>query len=467
MAQFRAVLYPFTRMANPLATLGQYRIGSTEYGAGRARTDGSWHLVRKQYGDNSSTYSYARFVNKADYLAARANPSIAVWQDEPFSSIDYTLILLPMATPLPASTAAAGAITAPTDGSTATAAGISTEAAQDKQIALLQQLLTQPAAGSTDRATETTLAAVAAQLAGTLNVAGKFFQATQPVSGPLTDTQLRATPVPVSGFPTTYPVTGAFFQATQPVSLASAPLPAGAATDTLQKVGNAVLSDISTKLGGTLTVAFPTAQPVSGSVSILGTVPVSGPVTDTQLRATPLPVSGFPTTYPVTGTFWQATQPISATSLPLPTGASTYAAQQSMQTALDAIKANTATNAGAPTPVTPYSLVAAMGNNATSVKTSATQLTGLTVTNATSGYRYLMLYNLATAPVTGSTPLITLGVPPTQSVTLPIPSGKYLNFSTGLSLAVGSAASLGTLVSGLLGTTGVSANDMVINATYA
>jgi len=39
------------------------------------------------------------------------------------------------------------------------------------------------------------------------------FPATQPVSGPLTDTQLRATAVPVSG---------TFWQATQPVSIASA-----------------------------------------------------------------------------------------------------------------------------------------------------------------------------------------------------------------------------------------------------
>ena len=49
------------------------------------------------------------------------------------------------------------------------------------------------------------------------------FPATQPVSGPLTDAELRATAVPVSG---------TFFQATQPVSAASLPLPTGAATET-------------------------------------------------------------------------------------------------------------------------------------------------------------------------------------------------------------------------------------------
>lgn len=41
-------------------------------------------------------------------------------------------------------------------------------------------------------------------------VSGTFWQATQPVSGPLTDTQLRATPVPVSGTVTSNAGTGTF-----------------------------------------------------------------------------------------------------------------------------------------------------------------------------------------------------------------------------------------------------------------
>jgi hypothetical protein len=78
-------------------------------------------------------------------------------------------------------------------------------------------------------------------VSGTVPVSGTFWPATQPVSisttiavsGPLTDTQLRATPVLVSG---------TFWQVTQPVSIAA---------------------------------------PVA----------VTGPLTDTQLRATALPVS--------------------------------------------------------------------------------------------------------------------------------------------------------------------------------
>lgn len=77
----------------------------------------------------------------------------------------------------------------------------------------------------------------------------------------LTNTQLRASPVPVSG---TVAVTGP-------------------------------LTDAQLRAA---------AVPVSGTVGVSGTVPVSGPLTDAQLRAAAVPVSG---------TFWQATQPVSGT----------------------------------------------------------------------------------------------------------------------------------------------------------
>jgi hypothetical protein len=56
----------------------------------------------------------------------------------------------------------------------------------------------------------------------------------------------------------------------------------------------------------------------------LATTAVTGPLTDTQLRATAVPVSG---------TFFQATQPVSAASLPLPSGAATAAKQPALGTA--------------------------------------------------------------------------------------------------------------------------------------
>jgi hypothetical protein len=97
-------------------------------------------------------------------------------------------------------------------------------------------------------------------------------------------------PLPVSGtfWQTTQPVSGTFWQATQPVS------------GTVSVSGSVAVT-------GTF---WQSTQPVS----IAATVAVSGPLTDTQLRASAVPVSiaSMPST-PVTGTFWQATQPVSGT----------------------------------------------------------------------------------------------------------------------------------------------------------
>ncbi len=177
----------------------------------------------------------------------------------------------------------------------------------------------------------------------------------------LTDAQLRATAVPVSGTVTANAGTG-----TLAVSAASLPLPAGAATaakqpaigtagtssvDVLTVQGRAAMTPLLTDgsattqpISGTVTSNVGTGtrpvsgtfwqatQPVSGTVTAnagTGTMAVSGPVTDAQLRASAVPVSlaTAPTT-PVTGTFWQATQPVSGTvTTTPPSNASTNVAQ--------------------------------------------------------------------------------------------------------------------------------------------
>jgi hypothetical protein len=89
-----------------------------------------------------------------------------------------------------------------------------------------------------------------------------------PVSGPLTDAELRATAVSVA---VSGSVAVSNFPATQPVS-------------------------------GSVSVAnFPATQPVSGAVTVSNfpaTQPVSGPLTDAQLRAVPVPISGTVSTTP-------------------------------------------------------------------------------------------------------------------------------------------------------------------------
>lgn len=95
----------------------------------------------------------------------------------------------------------------------------------------------------------------------------------------LTDAQIRATALPVSG---------TFFQATQPVSIAASVGVTGPLTD-------AQLRAVAVPVSGTF---FQGTQPVS----IAASVAVTGPLTDVQLRATAVPVSG---------TFFQGTQPVS------------------------------------------------------------------------------------------------------------------------------------------------------------
>lgn len=623
-------------MKNDLTTLQFQRTDNgDEYGFAVARTEGRWHIVRKQYGDNAATYSYAYFRSEAEaYAVWGGDLNAAAWHADPPSNVDFSILLQGMTAPLPSSSST-GAVST----------GAATAEAQQRNYGELVKLNSAQASLNEDGtlklqnplpvfvtnasissggemqtsngATETTLAAVRSQLAGTLtvHVANPVAAATSvEVSNfpePVTNIAVSNFPAPVTTvsvdnlpdklWPDTQSVSGTFWQAKQPVSLDAVPLAANAATAALQMTGNGTLADISAKLGSTLSVSFPGTQPVAGTVQVgnfptsqrvtvdnpattvsvsnfpapvtsvtvsnlpttqpvslatntpdvtdragrllghvtvdnqptslaitnlpavqavsgqvgvsnfpavqrvtvdnptstvaisnfpatqpvtlatntpdvtdrparqLGRVTIDSPtgLTDTQLRAAPVPVSGFPTTYPVIGTFWQATQPVSAAALPLPTGASTAALQATGNGYLATLASTGFTATVANSAATPFSLVVATGNNPTSVKSGATQLTGLVATNAASSYRYLMLYNLAAAPATGATPLLTIGVPPGQSVTLPIQSSKYLAFSAGLALAVGTGPALGTLLSGVLGGTGVTANDMVINLTYA
>ena len=139
------------------------------------------------------------------------------------------------------------------------------------------------ASGATaDFATEATLAGLSAKfgslgqkaMTGSAPVVIASDQSAVPVSGPLTDTQLRAAAVPVSG-----PLTDSQLRAT----------------------------------------AVPVSGPLTDSQLRATAVPVSGPLTDTQLRAAAVPVSG-----PLTDVQLRASAvPVSAASLPLPAGAAT------------------------------------------------------------------------------------------------------------------------------------------------
>lgn len=207
-------------------------------------------------------------------------------------------------------------------------------------------------------------------VSGTVSISG-----TVPVSGPLTDTQLRATAVPVSGtfFQATQPISGTVTAnagtnlntsalalesggnlaaiktdvdkltftstrllvdgsgVTQPVSAASLPLPAGASTAALQTQPGVDIGDVtinntsgagavniqdggnSITVDGSISVSnFPATQPVSGTVAATQ----SGTWTvqpGNTANTTAWKVDGSAVTQPVSGTFFQATQPVSGT----------------------------------------------------------------------------------------------------------------------------------------------------------
>jgi hypothetical protein len=118
------------------------------------------------------------------------------------------------------------------------------------------------------------------------------------LSQSLTNSQLRATPVDV---------TGNFYQTTQPVSVVSLPLPTDAATSILQTTANTSLESLNIK------------TPALGQALVSASTPV-------VLPASQIATLTPPTSVGITGTL----PPITAVSLPLPSGAATEAKQPAL-----------------------------------------------------------------------------------------------------------------------------------------
>jgi hypothetical protein len=136
-----------------------------------------------------------------------------------------------------------------------------------------------------------------------------------PVTGPLTDTELRASAVPVSA--------------------AALPLPAGAATEATLSTLNGKVTAVNTGAVVVSSSALPAGAATAAKQPALGTAgTASADVLTVQGIAamTPLLVDGSATT-----------QPISAAALPLPAGAATAAAQGTGNTSLSSIDGKLAT----------------------------------------------------------------------------------------------------------------------------
>lgn len=156
-----------------------------------------------------------------------------------------------------------------------------------------------------------------------------------------------------------------------------------------------------------------TTTNVTVTNTIANPVPVSGPLTDTQLRATAVPISPRPNTTGSNGT-------------------------------------------------TPYKLTSLASTNANVVKASGGNLYSIVAIGLTSTVRYLKFYNKASAPTVGTdTPIMTIPVPANlQGAGIAIPFSMGVNFPLGIAIAI---------TSGVADTdTGaVGAGDVVINLTYA
>lgn len=158
--------------------------------------------------------------------------------------------------------------------------------------------------------------------------------------GGLTDAELRATPVPVdTGL--VQPTTPAD---TQPISAASLPLPSGASTEATLALIKAKTDNLDVLLSTRTKPADQQHVIIDSSASIA----VTGPLTDAQLRATPVPVSGTVSTGGLTNAELRASAvPISAASLPLPAGAATLAGQTQPGVDIGDVTINNAVGAGA------------------------------------------------------------------------------------------------------------------------
>ncbi len=189
----------------------------------------------------------------------------------------------------------------------------------------------------------------------------------------------------------TVPVTGTFFQATQPVSLSTLTDRTGKVqiTNGINDVGLSlvggnyalkvdVVQSTGGASGGTSSIDSAAYTPTSSSFTPTGGAfdDISsddlaegemGIVRLTSGRAMHVAVQN---SVAVTGTFWQATQPVSASSLPLPSGAATETTLASLLTSSQLIDDMIAT-LGSAIPAKASLVAGSDGTNARALKTDA------------------------------------------------------------------------------------------------
>ena len=328
------------------------------------------------------------------------------------------------------------------------------------------------------------------------------FPATQPVSGPLTDTQLRASAVPVSAAALPLPADAATETTLAAIAADVDRLPVLVA-GRMPVDGSGVTQPVS----GSVSVSnFPATQPVSGSVSVTGGVavnnfPTQSALTFTQpgviavntdllvidcngiaavsIQCNSMGTSGVVTpafsndgtnyvstsiltqagavaatfnaagfwTTPVLGRFLRLRLTTATTGgtttlavQGIPVAASIPLVSQPVNVTNTVPVSGSLTSAGTTTntPVTPTTTLtnSAATTNAANLKNSAGTVWSVVAYNASASPRYVKLYNLATAPTVGTTvPAMVLAVPATSTVQFD-GGTNGIRFATGIGIGI-------------------------------
>lgn len=244
--------------------------------------------------------------------------------------------------------------------------------------------------------------------------------------------------------------------------------------------------------GGSLTVdgsvslaaALPAGTNNIGDVDVLTlpALPTGGNTIGAVNLAQYTPATGR---LPVDGS--GVTQPVSAASLPLPTGAATAAKQPALGTAgsasadvitVQGIASMTALKVDGSAVTQPVSgavglapatsggssvsrVISAASTNATSVKASAGQVYGWAAYNLNAAARYLKLYNKASSPTVGTdTPVMTILIPGNTAG-----AGTNIEMPNGIAFGTGIAMAITTGIADA-DTGAVAANEIVVNLWY-
>jgi len=374
----------------------------------------------------------------------------------------------------------------------------------------------------------TSVASIDTKLPSGLTVTANRLQVELPAGGSgLTDTELRATAVPVSGTVTanlsatdnavldTIDTSTAAVNTKTPAlgqALAAASVPVILPTATITTLTPpAAITGFSTAarqdtiighvddIEGLLTTidadtgSIDTKTPALGQALAASSVPVVLTAAQVTTLTPPAAITGFATsalqlannhnvvvtsapTTAVTGTFFQATQPVSLASVPshAVTNAGTFpvqvdAALPTGSNAIGKLAANSGIDIGDVTinntGATPYKLISAASTNATSLKGSAGTIFGIQVYNSNASARFLKIYNKATAPTVGTdVPIKVIPIPGNSTANQWAGTNIPISFQ-GLAFGTGIAFALTTGVADA-DTGAVAASEIVVNIDY-